>query len=458
MRLLKFFLWITLLACIAWGAAIFLGPTVINRAVAAYFGDAVKIQRLDVSPALEVSAAAVEFDIPGRDGAPAVRGVSRGVTLDWSFDEVVTLHLGLGPTRVEGLGFISSASLSLVPISNSDWSGLTLQGTFGEGSFGPYGLELGLLSADLDTVDQVASDIQFDVENITIDVSGLKSHVPMAVMTVNEIKTGVAIAAQASDLEVKLPEGATYAGADLNSISLRGRLKSGSINFDVFGSELAIPDADIILSIFNVSATFDVIRKRFGPDLEFRLKGIDAKKFGASIGHYSGKVTHRGRNFSHNGSGKIDSLTLRSGDNFLGEVNDTDFKFEFSSSQSEDAETSLRGATELNLTTDFIFAMAVDASVEEAKFLRCLVKSCLFSEITAKYMANVSEGRLLGSSYCAEGPCDLNTFRHKLRTDDTDKFFEGVSVSRIFSPLVVPFAYAAMKRGVQNGRGHILEF
>ena len=83
MRLLKFFLWITLLACIAWGAAIFLGPTVISRAVATYFGDAVKVKRLDVSPALEVSAAAVEFDFPARDGAPAVRGVARGVTLDW---------------------------------------------------------------------------------------------------------------------------------------------------------------------------------------------------------------------------------------------------------------------------------------------------------------------------------------------------------------------------------------
>ena len=458
MRLLKFFLWITLLACITWGAAIFIGPTVINRTVTAYFGDSVKLQRLDVSPALEVSAAAVEFDIPSRDGAPAVRGVSRGVFLDWSFEEVLTLHLELGPTRVEGLGFISSASLSFMPISNSDWSGLTLQGTFGEGSFGPHGLELGRLSADLDTVNQVASDIQFDVENITIDVNGLKSHVPMAVMTVNKIKAGVAIAAQASDLEVQLLEGATYAGADLKSASLKGRLNSGILNFDVFGSELAIPYADIILGTFNVSATFDIIRKMFGPNFEFSLEDVNAKTFGASIGHYSGKVTHQRRNFSHNGSGKIDSLTLRSGDNFLGEVNDTDFKFEFSSTAREDSQTSLRGATEINLTEDFVFAIAADASVEEAKFLRCLVKSCLFSEITAKYMANVSEGRLLGSSYCAEGPCEFNTFRHKLRTDDTDKFFEGVSVSRIFSPLVVPFAYAAMKRGVQSGRGHILEF
>ena len=458
MRLLKFFLWITLLACIAWGAAIFLGPTVINRAVATYFGDAVKVKRLDVSPALEVSAAAVEFDFPARDGAPAVRGVSRGVTLDWSFDEVVTLHLGLGPTRVDKLGFISSASLSLMPISNSDWSGLTLQGTFGEGSFGPHGLELGRLSADLDTVNQVASDIQFDIENITINVNGLKSHVPMAVMTVNEIKAGVAIAAQASDLEVQLLEGATYAGAGLKSISLKGRLNRGNINFDVFGSELAIPDVDITFGTFNVSATFDVIRKMFGPNLEFRLEDVNANTFGASVGHYSGKVTHQGRNFSHNGSGKIDSLTLRSGDNFLGEVNDTDFKFEISSTQSATAETSLRGATELDLTVDFNFAMAVDANVEEAKLLRCLVESCLFSEITAKYVANVPEGRLLGSSYCAQGPCEFNTFRHKIRTDDTDKFFEGVSVSRIFSPLVVPFAYAAMKRGEQSGRGHILEF
>jgi hypothetical protein len=145
---------------VGWGHIF--GPTVISRAVAAYFGDAVKVQRLDVSPALEVSAAAVEFDFPPRGGAPAVRGVSRGVTLDWSFDEVIKLDLGLGPTRVEGLGFVATAGLSVTPNSNFDWAGMRLEGNFEGAGVGPHAAELGRLSADFDAARQVASGIRLN--------------------------------------------------------------------------------------------------------------------------------------------------------------------------------------------------------------------------------------------------------------------------------------------------------
>jgi hypothetical protein len=64
----------------------------------------------------------------------------------------------------------------------------------------------------------------------------------------------------------------------------------------------------------------------------------------------------------------------------------------------------------------------------------------------------------VGGSSCPHSACALDRFSHTLQTDDTDKFFEGVGAARVFSPLAVPFAYTAMQRGEQNGKGHRLEF
>ena len=458
MRLLKFFLWITLLARTAWGAAIFLWPTVISRAVAAYFGDAVKVKRLNVSPALEVSAAAVEFDFPARDGAPTVRGVSRGVTLDWSFGEVIKLDLGLGPTRIEGLGFVASAGLSLTPNSNFDWAGTRLEGNFEGAGVGPHSAELGRLSADLDAARQVASGIRLEFERVSTQLGGLSANVPAAVVTVSEVEVGAPIAAQASDLKIQFPGGATYAGANLKSAAGVGRLTAGVIEFEVTGSKLAAPVAGIGVESFNISSAFDATRQVLGQSVEFVLENISAEVFDGSIETYAGEVTHGGGNFSHAGSGRIASLALRSGENFIGEVSGAEFKLELAAAVDGAQKTTLRGAAEIGLAPDFDLAVAVDAVADATAPSECLGGGCALSNVTLKYVASVPGGRLVGSSSCPHSACALGRFSHTLQTDDTDKFFEGVSAARVFSPLAVPFAYAAMQRGELIGSGHRLKF
>ena len=458
MRLLKLFLWITLLACTAWGAAIFMGPTFISRVVAAYFGDTVKVQRLNVSPALDVSAAAVEFDFPARDGAPAIRGISRGVSLDWSFEKVIKLDLGLGPTRVEGLGFAAAAGLSLTPKSNFDWAEIRLEGNFEGAVVGPHAVEFGRLSADLDAVKRVASGIQIEFEGVAAELGGLLANVPVAVVTINEIKVGAPIAAQASDLDIQLPSGATYAGAHSKSAAGRGRLTGGVIDFEVTGANFAGPAVGIGIENFNLSAAFDVVDQVLGQEVDFELENISAQVIDGSMEKYAGKVTHDDGNFSHAGSGRIASLPLRSGENFIGEVSGAEFKLELTTTVDGAPGITLRGAAEISLAQDFNLAVAVDAVVDAIAPAECMGGGCMLSDVVFNYVASVPGGRLFGSSSCLNSACKLDRFTHTLQTDDTDKFFAGVGAARVFSPLAVPFAYAAMQRGVQNGNGHRLEF
>lgn len=458
MRLLKFFLWITLLTCFFWGSVIFFGPTLIDRAVTVYFGDAVKIKRLDVSPALEVSAAAVEFDFPGHDGVPAVRGVSRGVSLGWTFEELIELEFKLGPTRVEGLGFLSSGGLKLTPNSNFDWSLVGLKGQFEAVGGGPHQAEVVNLSADLDVVTQFASDIQVDAERINAELNGLRAQIPAAAITLNDMEMAAPISEQTSDFEVQFPEGFTYAGTLLKSAEVRGHLQSGLINFEVSGSDFALPDAGIAVDRLNASTSYDVTRRDFGPNTDFGLESITMQDLDGSIGRYAGNISVRGGSINQVGSGTISNLALKSGENFIGELSDANFQLEFSGRADDASQTTLRAAAEIGLAEDFDLTVAVDAVADATAPAECLGGKCVLSDVVVKFVASVPGGRLVGSSSCPHSACAPERFSHSLQTDDTDKFFEGVGASRVFSPLAVPFAYAAMKRGEQNGNGHRLQF
>lgn len=458
MRLLKFFLWITLLTCISWGTIIFLGPTLIDRAVTAYFGDAVKIQRLDVSPALEVSAAAVEFDFPGHDGVPAVRGVSRGVSLGWTFEELIELELKLGPTRVERLGFLSSGGLKLTPNSNFDWSLVGLKGQFEAVGGGPHQAEVVNLWADLDVINQFASDIRVYAERVNAEFNGLRAQIPAAAITLSDTKIAAPIAEQTSDFEVQFPVGFTYAGTLLKFAEVQGQLQSGLINFEVSGSDFALSDLGIVVDRLNASTSYDVIRQDFGPNTEFGLENIKMQDLDGSIARYAGNITVRSRAISHAGSGTINDLALKSGENFIGEVSDANFQLEFSGRANDASQTTLRAAAEIGLAEDFDLTVEVDAVADATAPAECLGGKCVLSDVVVKFEASVPGGRLVGSSSCPHSACAPERFSHSLQTDDTDKFFAGVSAARVFSPLAVPFAYAAMKRGLQMGGGHRLEF
>jgi hypothetical protein len=272
------------------------------------------------------------------------------------------------------------------------------------------------------------------------------------------MKVGAPIAAQATDLEIQFPGGATYAGANLKSAAGVGRLTAGVIEFEVTGSNLAAPVAGIGVESFNVSSAFDATRQVLGQSVEFELENVSAEVFDGSIETYAGEVTHGDGNFSHAGSGRIASLALRSGENFIGEVSDAEFKLELAAAVGGAPETTLRGAAEIGLAPDFDLAVAIDAAADATAPAECLGGGCALSDVVIKYVANVPGGRLVGGSSCPHSACALDRFSHTLQTDDTDKFFEGVGASRVFSPLAVPFAYAAMQRGEQNGNGHRLQF
>ena len=130
MRVLKLFLWITLVTCTVWGSAIVLGPALITRALNVIFAGSFEINRLDVSPKLEITASFVKFDMPAYEGSIPLRGIVRGVDLSWRMADAFTLTATLGPSHVEGAGALEAATIKFTPRGLLDWNSAELVAKF----------------------------------------------------------------------------------------------------------------------------------------------------------------------------------------------------------------------------------------------------------------------------------------------------------------------------------------
>ena len=131
MRLLKVLLLLVLFMCISWGGVLIFGPKLIKLALDQIAPGAINVQRLQISPKLEVSASMVEFSAP-RSSNIDLTGSVRGLRVDWSFEDALQFRVELGPTQVNGRGSIASANLLIVPKKILSWSDLSLDGQVSE--------------------------------------------------------------------------------------------------------------------------------------------------------------------------------------------------------------------------------------------------------------------------------------------------------------------------------------
>ena len=83
MRLLKLLLYTILLICISWGLLILAGPKLIDIAVKAKFGDAVKLSGVKVSPKLSLSASRIDISKLNIEGVTISEGSLRAAEFSW---------------------------------------------------------------------------------------------------------------------------------------------------------------------------------------------------------------------------------------------------------------------------------------------------------------------------------------------------------------------------------------
>ena len=65
---------------------------------------------------------------------------------------------------------------------------------------------------------------------------------------------------------------------------------------------------------------------------------------------------------------------------------------------------------------------------------------------------------LRGESDCKNQNCRDGIFSHSIKTEDTQEFFDGLSLTKVFNPFILALLYGSFSSGNKIGNGHVLEF
>ena len=456
MRVLKLFLWITLATCVAWGSTIVLGPALISRALNATFAGSLEINRLDVSPKLKITASFIKFDIPENKGSIPFEGFVRGVDLSWQIEDGFTLTAKLGPSRIEGVGALKAATIKVTPKGLFDWSSAELVATLSS-------FKVGHAIADEVNITAGLSDNLGSLQTAVITAQGIKNErvditADKFILSFSDLNLTSSIEQQVIAFNLDMSGSLTGAAGHAHGVNLSGDLRSPYVAFDISVEKANFDDFEVAVDKFSASSTYDLSSMQLGPASSISAARITAERASLNIVDYSGEIHFVENQILTTGAMIIESLELKSGATLFANVSDAAFQYEGSIQKNADEEHPLTVDAKIHVTDDLQIVSSLEASLIASDLVRCITKNCAVVNSSIRYLVELPSANLTGKSYCEVGLCLPDQMRHSLKTDNTDVFFAELSEERVFSPLMIPLAYYAMRRSSPIGLGHSLDF
>lgn len=460
MKVLKFILWPILLFCIVWIGAIFFGPTLISSATS-YFSDGkVNLTRVKISPKLEVSVAVVDFAAPlGPDGRD-LNGVLRALKVDWKIKNGFEVIGSIGPSSLVERGTVSSTSFRLEPASILDWSEVNVQLEFEQLVGTSFGMERGRFIGKLTNGSQDLKDVELVLQKIHGGSGENFFQSAASRVTLEHYQIRQPINNQKLDIEYSLqdiafPEIALTAGLAEGDLSL---LK-GDVLVNALLADIKLTKQHVKANALNLSIKHVLSADNFEGVLEFSFSEVASKDPAISIEKYSGYVTATASSISHSGQAVVSKLELETNELFIAEIDKSILDFTLDS-WALPSGTGVKGQVLLTLeeATDFKASAVFETSLSEINPIKCIRTRCNYGNLGAQYKIVASEASLLGNLTCSRADCFNQSVQHEVQTDDTNKFFEAVSLMGIVSPLVLPLAFIAISNGEPVGDGHLVRF
>ncbi|MDC3290827.1 hypothetical protein OAV03_01390 [bacterium] len=456
MRTLKLFLWITLVTCIAWGSLIVLGPALITRALNATFAGSIEINRLDVSPKLEITASFVKFDISISKSSIPLRGIVRGVDLSWRMADAFTLTATLGPSHVEGAGALEAATIKFTPRGLLDWNSAELVAKFSSlrvdnATSGEVNITAGLSDnlGSLKTARIIAQDVKIERAYLSAEEF---------ILSFSDFDLRSPIEQQNIPFNLDISGSLTGAAGHVHGINLSGEFRSPSVIFDISAEKAKFDDFEVAVHGISASSKYDLSSKQLGPESRISAERITAESARVNIVDYSGEIHFVENRILTNGAMNIESLVLKSENTDLAKISDAPLHYEGVIRKKVDKEYPITVDVKFQVTDDLRIVSNLNASLLSADLKSCITKNCAIANSSIRYVVELPSAKLTGESYCEVGFCLFDQMQHSVITDNTDVFFAELAENKVLRPLILPLAYYAVRGSSSVGLGHRLDF
>ena len=465
MRLVKLLLIVTLFTCTTWAGAIFLGPTLITVTLDRLAPGRVEIERIEVSPKLDISASMIAFSMPdGRGGE--VSGFLRGVRATWSLENGFAVNVEIGPSQIPGLGTVSALEATLRPTSVTHWEDAGITAAFEDLriEFPSWQMqsETGSAGARLSLSQMSLSELRLGLNQSELALPEGNARAAMAAVKVDRYDLKRAPPAQDLTYDFDFSQGASFDGSQVSSLSAAGTLDGEMLIFDGRVTGVSLPPHAIEANEVSLSGSYDLRREAFGPELQLQAEAVSVPQADAKFASVSGKVQiPQGANktASLSGRARLERAEISAGTFFIGELDGGEIDLFGETIPRENGVTQgvsiqLGYSAPRNIKA----TLSAELDLHTPSLLACVERDCKASRLSANYTISVDGESIRGVSECSGPTCGAAQFNHKISTEDTNAFFQNLMGVSGLNPLLIQILYAEMRRGAASGSAHVLEF
>ncbi len=456
MRLLKFFLWVILATCVAWGSIITFGPTLIAFAINKTFKNSIEVGRLEVSPKLEVNASFLKFDIAEKQGIAPMRGVVRAVNLSWQTENGFALVATLGPSRVEDFVAKKEVSFKLTPRGLLDWSTVELDGILSSVEYGEVTASQVKFSAKLIHNKGILKNASLNSDVIDFKSANLSTE--KLTLSLAEVDLSTPFDRQDIPFKLDILGSLTSTLGRADGVNINGEILGNALKFDVSADRVQADKFEVTADGILMSSTYNLASKKFGPTLDIVVSRVEVENPQMKILNYQGIIKPNNYNILNSANMNIKTIVLENETTMLAKISDAVLQYDMSMPAISKKEYPIRLSAQLKITDDLEISSEVYFGLLDSDLIECIFKNCSVAKSAVRYVVEVPDAKLSGESRCEQGLCSIDQMAHSVITDNTDVFFRRLAEEKVLSPLVLPLAYYAMIGAEENGSGHRLDF
>jgi len=463
MRLLKVLLLLVLFMCISWGGVLIFGPKLIKLALDQIAPGAINVQRLQISPKLEVSASMVEFSAP-RSSNIDLTGSVRGLRVDWSFEDALQFRVELGPTQVNGRGSVSSANLLIVPKKFFSWSDLSIDGQVSELRINQSSDELSStsvqFSGQIDLKTKRFDNPSFKLNDVAFETVMGSVSAPNISVSSDNLMLSEPLSSQNLSYRATLEDGFDRGATKVGKTEISGTFGDEIVQFAAEVAEVSDDYLQLEAGTLSLVGRYDLRQGSLGQETKVSAAEISLNKPKVKLTSYRGALENLGDgHVSWSSVAHLESAELSTDSLFIGKFEGGALKIDSAFVPKPVAgKTGLNVAFAYDAEVDFKLTSEARLDVDTLDLTHCTDLTCTASHVAASVAIDLAGEQLSGESRCTSAGCGANDFKHRVTTSDTDAFFSKLMDLRLLNPLVLQMLYAQIRSGTPVSAGHVLEF
>lgn len=462
MKLLKFLLSLILFSCFVWSALFFFGPALIKSTVNYTLGQHLTLKHVKVTPTLGVYASGVEFNGSDNAGLYPFFGTARSVEISWTISHNgLNVILKLAQADIKEIGIFDRLQVTFT--SKSIWDifdtrvNLRSYGFEGRPSLK---FENMTLAADFSVGNVKVSKVSIDISDLEFQQNHNLNINRLGIL-IDEVELNKPFSEQKNHLTLITD---TFRVDDLVTVNLESKLniKNSSGDLSSYGKlrGISIPNLLTDIALMELgSGSFGIENIQDGGFLKVTLNDIRSDYLNSAIKLLTTNITIQRDKLFIELIGKLPKFEIKNGQGFLvGTLSDSSIRANLNGEilggqlrLKATSEAVLKSQPKLSISGGGNFVFEVNDSL-----VNCLKISCNSSRGDVEYEATIEGESLKGLAHCDDDNCSNLWFRHILTTNNTEKFFHDLSLTRMFNPFSLALIYTEFLKGEVIGDGHRL--